>query len=112
MSRLRLNRRPDSASYIESLARAHTESAINTLAGIMNQPSVPPKDRVRCAEILLDRGWGKATEHHTIGDAKETILTRVVREIVHLDPQPRDQLLVEYQDVTEGNGHANGGGND
>jgi hypothetical protein len=121
MSRVRLSRKPDSASYIESLARAWTESSINTLAGLMTQPSVPPKDRIRCAEILLDRGWGKAIEHHMFGDGRETVLTKVVREIVHLDSVPREELeetdlLVEWKDMTDenanGGDHTNGGGND
>jgi hypothetical protein len=46
----------DSATHIESLARAHDESAIRTLAGLMTHPDVSPKDRIRCAEILLVEG--------------------------------------------------------
>lgn len=45
---------------IRSLARTHTESALKTLAGIMNQPDAPPAARVSAAQALLDRGWGKA----------------------------------------------------
>jgi hypothetical protein len=44
---------------IRSLARAHTETAINVLAGIMNEPDSPPAARVSAATYLLDRGWGK-----------------------------------------------------
>jgi hypothetical protein len=44
---------------IRSLARSHTESAINVLAGIMNQPDANPAARVAAATALLDRGWGK-----------------------------------------------------
>jgi hypothetical protein len=47
---------------IKSLARGHTESAINTLAGIMNQHEAPPAARVSAAQALLDRGWGKPTQ--------------------------------------------------
>lgn len=49
-------------SKIKSLARAHTETAINVLAGIMNQPDSPPAARVTAASCLLDRGWGKPTQ--------------------------------------------------
>jgi len=45
---------------IKSLARVHTQSAVKTLAGIMNEPSAPPSARVSAAQVLLDRGWGKA----------------------------------------------------
>ena len=47
---------------IRSLARKHTDSALNILAGIMNQPDAPPVARVAAAQALLDRGWGKATQ--------------------------------------------------
>lgn len=44
---------------IRSLARSHTETALKTLAGIMEQPDAPPAARVAAANSLLDRGWGK-----------------------------------------------------
>lgn len=47
---------------IRSLARAHTETALATLAGIMRQEDAPPAARVAAANSLLDRGWGKATQ--------------------------------------------------
>lgn len=47
---------------IKSLARVHTDTAIKTLAGIMQQGDAPPAARVAAAQALLDRGWGKATQ--------------------------------------------------
>ena len=47
---------------IKSLARAHTDSAIKVLSGIMNQPNAPEAARVAAANSLLDRGWGKPTQ--------------------------------------------------
>jgi hypothetical protein len=44
---------------IKSLARKHTETALNVLAGIMNEPKAPHAARVSAAQALLDRGWGK-----------------------------------------------------
>lgn len=44
---------------IRSLARSHTEPALNTLRGIMQQPDAPAAARVAAAVALLDRGWGK-----------------------------------------------------
>lgn len=49
-------------TLIRSLARAHTESAINTLVGIMQQPQAPESARVAAANSLMDRGWGKAAQ--------------------------------------------------
>lgn len=47
---------------IRSLARAHTATAINTLAGIMEQKDAPPAARVSAAVALMDRGWGKPSQ--------------------------------------------------
>ncbi|MCC7060792.1 MAG: hypothetical protein IT508_11230 [Burkholderiaceae bacterium] len=47
---------------IRSLARSHTETALKTLAGIMEQPDAPPAARVAAANSLLDRGWGKPVQ--------------------------------------------------
>lgn len=47
---------------IKSLARAHTDAAIKTLVGIMNQPAASDASRVAAVKELLDRGWGKATQ--------------------------------------------------
>jgi hypothetical protein len=60
---------------IRSLARAHTERAIQTLQGIMDCPDAPPAARVKAAEVLLDRGWGKAEQHTT----SETTVRYVAR---------------------------------
>ncbi len=47
---------------IRSLARAHTETAVKTLAGIMMQPKAPPQARVAASTAILDRGWGKPSQ--------------------------------------------------
>lgn len=49
-------------TLIRSLARAHTETAVKVLAGIMNQMDAPPAARVSAAQVLLDRGWGKPAQ--------------------------------------------------
>jgi len=49
-------------SDIRSLARAHTDTALKTLASIMNMADAPPAARVSAAQALLDRGWGKAEQ--------------------------------------------------
>lgn len=53
---------------IKSLARSHTQAAINVLAGVMNQPDAPPAARVSAAEALLSRGWGKPAQAIIGGD--------------------------------------------
>ena len=66
-------------AQIKSLARAHTETAINVLAGIMNQPSSPESARVAAANSLLDRGWGKPTQPIAgDDDAPAIAITKIV----------------------------------
>ncbi len=73
------------SSEIRSLARAHTESALKVLAGIMNQEEAPAPARVSAATALLDRGWGKPTQPLS-GDADGDPIEVVTRiEIVAPD---------------------------
>lgn len=76
-------------SDIRSLARSHTETAINVLAGIMCEPKAAHSARVAAAQALLDRGWGKATQP-IAGDEENPleVLHRIERVIV--DPQNRN----------------------
>ena len=72
---------------IKSLARAHTESALNVLAGIMNEPESPHAARVSAAIALLDRGWGKPAQaiKNEDDEAFKVELRPLVRQIV--DPR-------------------------
>lgn len=71
---------------IRSLARSHTESALNVLAGIMNKTDAPESARVAAANSLLDRGWGKPTQPIAGDDEAAPIaLQTIVRKII--DPQ-------------------------
>jgi len=40
-------------------ARKHTGEALATLAAVMRDEKVPAAARVRAAEAMLDRGWGR-----------------------------------------------------
>ena len=70
---------------IRSLARAHTQTALKVLAGIMTSDEAPHAARVAAANSIIDRGWGKATQ--PIGGDPEgvPILARIERVIV--DPK-------------------------
>lgn len=54
--------RPKSVARVVALARQHTEEAIRNLAEIMGDPGQKGAARVKAAEVLLDRGWGKAPQ--------------------------------------------------
>lgn len=51
--------RPKVLEEIKSLAREHSETAINTLAAIAGDPKANASARVAAANVLLDRGYGK-----------------------------------------------------
>lgn len=52
---------------IRSLARAHTDKAINCLVGVMENSTSDPA-KVAAATALLDRGWGKPSQPIEGGD--------------------------------------------
>jgi hypothetical protein len=64
---------------IRSLARSHSESALNTLAGIMTNADAPPAARVSAAEALLNRGWGKPSQ--PIGGADDLDPISIINRI-------------------------------
>ena len=70
-------------TQIASLARAHTEKAINVLVGIMEQPEAPPAARVSAVTALLDRGWGKPAQPiDGDGEGGPIAIQAIVRKIV------------------------------
>lgn len=73
---------PLAPTNIKSLARAHTESAIKVLAGIMNQPTAADTARVAACTALMDRGWGKPTQPVSGEEDGPPILHKIIREVV------------------------------
>lgn len=51
-------KRPN-AYLVRQMAQQYTEEAINTLVAIMRAADTTPASRVRAAEAILERGWGK-----------------------------------------------------
>jgi len=54
--------RPKEVAEVRELARQYTEEAVDTLATIMRNGKEPAAARVRAAESILDRGYGKASQ--------------------------------------------------
>jgi hypothetical protein len=65
---------------LRSLARAHTELSVQTLAGIARN-STSDSARVQAVGLLLDRGWGKAPQTHA-GDENGSAIQVTIRQIV------------------------------
>jgi len=75
---------------IRSIARSHTRTAINVLAGIMRSKDATPAARVSAANSILDRGWGKVaqpSDHRNDGPIE--LIHRIERVIV--DPENSDR---------------------
>ena len=67
------------AAELRSLARTHTEAAIAVLAAVMNDAAATPASRVRAAETLLDRGWGRSVQATEITGPEGKDLSLTVR---------------------------------
>ena len=78
---------------IRSLARAHTELAIQTLAGIARN-STSDAARVQASGMLLDRGWGKPAQVHS--DAEGGPIQVIIRQIID-SAQETEPLLIEHE---------------
>jgi hypothetical protein len=48
---------------VKELARAYSEEAIKTLATVMKDKKAPASARVRAANAIIDRAYGKPTQH-------------------------------------------------
>jgi hypothetical protein len=57
--------RPKVLGDVQELARQHTTTAVETFVSIMTNSKAPPAARVSAANALLDRGYGKASQHIT-----------------------------------------------
>lgn len=63
--------RPKRLAEVEELARSHTTTAINALAAIVKNPKQHASARVKAAEVLLDRGYGKPRQDMRIQQVDE-----------------------------------------
>ena len=92
---------------VRSLARVHTEPAIKTLVGIMNQKKASDTARIQASNSLLDRGWGKPAQALQIrGDPDSPVIFNLrlgdglIPQTIEHDPDdPTEPLVaITYQD--------------
>ena len=69
-SRALIGRNPE---LLVKLAREQTQEALRTLINIMADLEQPGAVRVRAAELLLERGWGKTPQQIVLHDADGAI---------------------------------------
>ena len=60
-----------------ALARRHTPTAIRYLASLLKNESVQHSDRIRAAQELLNRAWGRPVEDRTYRLAEDSAPLRV-----------------------------------
>ena len=60
---------------LRSLCRSYTAESIRVLASIMRQPEHSDAARIQAANILLDRGWGRAPQARADEDRKDIRVT-------------------------------------
>src|SRR4051794_12389101 len=77
---------------LRSLARAHTELSVPTLAGIARN-STSDQARVSAAQALLDRGWGRAPQVHSDADGGSIqVIIRQITDVVGKE----EPVLIEH----------------
>jgi hypothetical protein len=82
---------PKAPADFRSLARAHTQLSIQTLAGIARNGK-SEQARVAAANALLDRGWGKAPQPH-VGDGGNGGITVIIRRIADVTVEATPVLI-------------------
>ena len=81
---------------IKRALEAACPDAVKTLVDIMRDKSAPPKDRIACAQTVLDRVHGKPAQ---------TVDMTVTRNVAQLSDE---ELLAIIQQAEERTGTANG----
>lgn len=88
--------------YLASVARESTDAALKVLVNLMNNAKAKDRDRAKAAEILLERGWGKAPQEIRMGNIDGEEGVKFVVEIVDAGKQAdggtRAQLGTNHQD--------------
>lgn len=62
----------------ESLARAHTKEAIGAVIEVLRDRSAFPSDRLKAAQLILDRGHGKPTNVTVSVPAKRATAAQLI----------------------------------
>ena len=71
------NGRPKQPKEFKELVKANTVIALQAVLDIMNDDTAKGSDRIKAAEIVMDRAYGKATQL-IAGDSEHDALTITV----------------------------------
>ena len=81
--------RPDT-SELKQACRAKSQDALDTLIEIMNSQEARNMDRIKAAQALLDRGFGKPVQQVQDDTSKKQETYTVVEIPAQKDPEPDD----------------------
>ena len=84
--------RPRRDKEVAAIAREHTAEAIRTLLHVMTKPKASDSARVSAAQILLDRGWGRAPQSVELSGPGGGPIA-----VAELGQVERRQLMLELQ---------------
>jgi hypothetical protein len=65
---------------LAQLAREHTVEAIELIQSVVVDPTQKTSDRLKAADHLLDRGWGKAPSFHLMEVNDTTEIQELTRD--------------------------------
>jgi hypothetical protein len=82
--------RPKIFTEVKQAAREHTEAAIETLVGVVNNEEAPTAARVAAANAILDRGWGKPGQYVETSVRKKPIREMTDEELMEAIAAARD----------------------
>ena len=72
--------RPKGEAKVREAARVHTEVAIGVLVSAMDDPDA--RVRIKAAEVILDRGWGKAAQPIGGSDDLPDLAISVIERVI------------------------------
>lgn len=99
------------AKSLAEQAREYTDKALATINEIMEDPFAEDKDRLKAADIMLDRGHGKATQAvialpptQAMREEAAKLSRQQLLEIIQRAPLPRlrhesEPIDAEYEPV-------------
>jgi hypothetical protein len=82
---------------VKEMARGLTREAIQTLASVMRDKAAPHSARVRAAETILDRAWGRPETSANIrisGEVRELSTAEILIALAALGIEPSEDADV------------------
>jgi len=93
-----------SKTQIKSLARTHSEEAVEVLVAVMKQEDGPATARVVAAQAVLDRAFGKVARGAADEEDTAEYVTCIERVIIspgHHEQDDEEQYLIPEHDKAD-----------